>query len=548
MSTGRAPPRSWSARRGTSCSAPTCSTSAATSLADQLCPAPGRCAAGCCCRPGAHARRGVPRRLRAPGGGRRRAGDELPVCDRDDDGRDPPPRAAHRPQAVGKVIPLLGDGLDTFAPTLQVRWHAGGRCRRAPTSPRPGPRPPCRPACSSSVDDVLLRRQRHGGAITQLRLPRTAESSSAGLVLHRLRRLPALLPAAVPPAAASRLRAGRESRRLRPRFRCPLRGGSRSPTGSLSERPIERAVADTWATPSRALGLRSASNLRRRPARRRQAPSARRRPRACGVRQAGHAGVGARGSADLPALGRRAARRRLPERQDRVDRRLADLRARGPAPRTRRNSPCGGRLRHNGAMPRSIWSGAISFGLVNVPVKLYSRSRGRPCASTSSTRDTGNRIEQKRVDSVDRRGGPLRAHRQGLRAHEGPLRRDHARRARGARPREDARRSTSRTSSTSTTSTRSTTTTRTTSCPTRARRRPTGCCSTRCASRARSRSPASCSAPRSSSSRSARAGDVLTMETMIFADEVVARRRRSTTLPEARSSRPPSASSRWPSS
>ena len=28
-------------------------------------------------------------------------------------------------------------------------------------------------------------------------------------------------------------------------------------------------------------------------------------------------------------------------------------------------------------MPRAIWSGSISFGLVNIPVKLYSAVRDR---------------------------------------------------------------------------------------------------------------------------------------------------------------------------
>ena len=50
-------------------------------------------------------------------------------------------------------------------------------------------------------------------------------------------------------------------------------------------------------------------------------------------------------------------------------------------------------------MARSIWTGAISFGLVTVPVKLYGRgAAARASASTSSTSRTGVRIAQKRVD------------------------------------------------------------------------------------------------------------------------------------------------------
>jgi DNA end-binding protein Ku len=49
-------------------------------------------------------------------------------------------------------------------------------------------------------------------------------------------------------------------------------------------------------------------------------------------------------------------------------------------------------------MPRSIWSGAISFGLVNVPVKLYSAVSRKTVRFHQLNRDTGNRISQRRVD------------------------------------------------------------------------------------------------------------------------------------------------------
>src|SRR5436190_3996506 len=51
-------------------------------------------------------------------------------------------------------------------------------------------------------------------------------------------------------------------------------------------------------------------------------------------------------------------------------------------------------------MPRSIWSGAISFGLVNVPVKLYSAVSRKTVRFHQLNADTGHRIAQKRVDSV----------------------------------------------------------------------------------------------------------------------------------------------------
>jgi DNA end-binding protein Ku len=50
-------------------------------------------------------------------------------------------------------------------------------------------------------------------------------------------------------------------------------------------------------------------------------------------------------------------------------------------------------------MPRSIWSGAISFGLVNVPVKVYSAVSPKTVRFHQLNEKTGNRIQQKRVDS-----------------------------------------------------------------------------------------------------------------------------------------------------
>ena len=49
-------------------------------------------------------------------------------------------------------------------------------------------------------------------------------------------------------------------------------------------------------------------------------------------------------------------------------------------------------------MPRSIWSGAISFGLVNVPVKVYSATSPKTVRFHQLDRKTGSRIAQKRVN------------------------------------------------------------------------------------------------------------------------------------------------------
>ncbi len=49
-------------------------------------------------------------------------------------------------------------------------------------------------------------------------------------------------------------------------------------------------------------------------------------------------------------------------------------------------------------MARAIWSGAISFGLVNVPVKLYSATSPKTVRFHQLSKETGARIKQKRVD------------------------------------------------------------------------------------------------------------------------------------------------------
>lgn len=50
-------------------------------------------------------------------------------------------------------------------------------------------------------------------------------------------------------------------------------------------------------------------------------------------------------------------------------------------------------------MPRAMWSGAISFGLVNVPVKLFSATSPKNVRFNQLSAKTGARIKQKRVDA-----------------------------------------------------------------------------------------------------------------------------------------------------
>jgi DNA end-binding protein Ku len=52
-------------------------------------------------------------------------------------------------------------------------------------------------------------------------------------------------------------------------------------------------------------------------------------------------------------------------------------------------------------MPRAIWSGSISFGLVNIPVKLYSAVSRKTVRFNQIDSATGSRVKQKRVSAAD---------------------------------------------------------------------------------------------------------------------------------------------------
>ena len=52
-------------------------------------------------------------------------------------------------------------------------------------------------------------------------------------------------------------------------------------------------------------------------------------------------------------------------------------------------------------MPQSIWKGAISFGLVSIPVRLYSATEEKDISFRQVHRDDGGRIRYKRICSVD---------------------------------------------------------------------------------------------------------------------------------------------------
>ena len=123
---------------------------------------------------------------------------------------------------------------------------------------------------------------------------------------------------------------------------------------------------------------------------------------------------------------RRAARRRFPRvegwccRPRRSASALTqDGSRREPAARSRRGSA--GTIRVGDLlMARAIWSGSISFGLLNVPVKLYSAVARRNIAPARDPRVRQRPDQTPPRRRGDRRGGPLREDRQGLRDHARP--------------------------------------------------------------------------------------------------------------------------------
>ena len=52
-------------------------------------------------------------------------------------------------------------------------------------------------------------------------------------------------------------------------------------------------------------------------------------------------------------------------------------------------------------MPRAIWSGSISFGLVSIPVRLYSAVSRKTVRFNQIDSATGSRVKQKRVSAAD---------------------------------------------------------------------------------------------------------------------------------------------------
>src|SRR3954451_8672488 len=53
------------------------------------------------------------------------------------------------------------------------------------------------------------------------------------------------------------------------------------------------------------------------------------------------------------------------------------------------------------AMPRAIWSGTISFGLVSIPVKLFTAVSRKSVHFNQIDTRTNSRIKQRRVSEAD---------------------------------------------------------------------------------------------------------------------------------------------------
>ena len=173
-------------------------------------------------------------------------------------------------------------------------------------------------------------------------------------------------------------------------------------------------------------------------------------------------------------------------------------------------------------MARSIWRGAISFGLVNVPVKLYSAVSKKTVRFNQLHDADHARIQQKRVCSQDGEEVPYENIVKGFEIAPDRyvvITPEELDALDPAKTRVDRHRGLRRPRRRSTPST---TSTPTTWCRTPAPQRPTSCCSRRCARRTRSRSRASCCASKEYLVAIRPAGDVLTMETMLFADELIA--------------------------
>src|SRR3954452_7944851 len=72
-------------------------------------------------------------------------------------------------------------------------------------------------------------------------------------------------------------------------------------------------------------------------------------------------------------------------------------------------------------MPRPIWSGSLSFGLVNVPVRLVSATRDLGVHFNQLHEKDNSRIEGRRVCTAETSGGPWKAVARGYEPESGEV-------------------------------------------------------------------------------------------------------------------------------
>ena len=106
---------------------------------------------------------------------------------------------------------------------------------------------------------------------------------------------------------------------------------------------------------------------------------------------------------------------------------LSRLESTAPGHQSRRACPLA--IKSN-PMPSAIWTGSISFGLVQVPVRLVGATKSKDVSFNQLEEGTGARIRYKKVSEATGEEVTRRSHQEGLRDLEGPLRDDRARRAR----------------------------------------------------------------------------------------------------------------------
>jgi pimeloyl-ACP methyl ester carboxylesterase len=148
-----------------------------------------------------------------------------------------------------KVVPALGDGVDAVVPTLPLGAHDLPAPAGADLGPPGLARMTAELLDALDLRDVLLVGNDTGGALAQLVAAHHPERLG-GLVLTNCDAYERFFPPLFRPLQlAAKIPGGTEA--IVAALQVP--GARRLPIayGKLSKRPIERAVTDAWATPSR---------------------------------------------------------------------------------------------------------------------------------------------------------------------------------------------------------------------------------------------------------------------------------------------------------